>query len=266
MKDKFRPQSIELWVAISWIILFILQVVNVSKGLAGNTMDSLVLTYDNLLVPHSIFSYLWWIMSVIFAIYLWHQFFQDEELVHYKLPFIRPMGLLLAIISILWLILFQLQLFLVALIFGLVTLALLFLINLQLRSRSLKKLSFIAYELPFSMGFGYAMFLWMENLWILLGTKIDNFSSSQLWSIIMLIIGFVLFMSIMIKFHNAFMGLGFTLGYLGILIRHFATWKAQYIAVVLVNIIICALLIYSIFQAVLYTKRKARHIIERRQY
>ncbi len=258
MKDKFHLKSMPMWTLIALIILFIIQIVNQVHGIGGQPFSEVFLQYDHLLVPLDYFFYFWWVLAIFLALFCWYQFFQDHRFITYKLDFIRPMSILWVVLTIIWIILFQYEKFLVAFIFKIFSFLVLFLVVGQLNKRPLTGLDALAIKAPFNLLFGWTTFMLVQNLMILLVSKIANIETSQLWAVIILLIGLIIYLAIIMKINDPFYGAAFFIGYLGILLRHFIDWKADYIITLIVQIILTAMALYMLVQTIIHPKKTPR--------
>lgn len=256
MREKFRPQNIEIWSTLAWLILYILQMVNASKGLGGNTMADINAAYEHLLLPHPAARYVWWFLALAMAFFVWAQFFEDHRIHELKLSFIRPMGLSTAVLGIVWLVLYQAELSLISLLFGFLVLFFLFLMLAQLSRRSLIGRDALMFQLPISLLMGWSIFVWIQNLMTLLAQKVTGFGESQLWAILLLIISTFIFIALITQLKDLAMAGSYILGYIFILANQFGPLKSRYIGLWIITLLLTGALI--IFAVKLYQNSKKR--------
>lgn len=202
----------------------------------GKTTGQLSDMYPNLFVPAGITFSIWGIIYLLLAAFCVIQFSPSNKII------IEKIGWLFAISSFLnglWILAWHYQKLSLSLIVMLGMLALLILINFKLRDQT-----FSITKAAFGIYLGWICIATIANVTALLvNVNWKGFGfSDQIWTIVMISIGFIITSLTVVRLNNPFIGLSVVWAFAGIAIKRQDDYKSVFI-VAIIALILAAIVV-----------------------
>jgi hypothetical protein len=226
MTEKSSKKIINIFVAISFVIMITVNALANILPINGNTTGQVSDYYKNLFAPTGLTFTIWGLIYILLAFYSLYQlgFFQTEKSI-IKTGLLEKVGLYFIISSIanaLWIFSWHYQIIPVSMILMITILICLILIFIEIGKEKLSLKQKFFLRLPFSVYFGWITVATIANattLLVSLGWNRFNLSE-PLWTIIIIVIGFLISTATILKYKDYMYGLVIIWGYIGILIKH----------------------------------------------
>ncbi len=255
-----KPIFIKISAAIAYlaviIVNFLANALPINRIATGQVSDS----YPNLFAPAGITFSIWGLIYILLGLYILYQFglFQKRKAKSKLLYRIGIYFIISSIANVLWIFSWHYKLIWASLIFMIVILYSLIKIADFIRREKLSSKEYFFISLPFSVYFGWITVATIANVTtFLVSIDWDGFGiSSQIWTVLVILIGTAIGILRMIKDRNIAYGLVFVWAYAGIWIKHASPsgFDGQFSGIIITVISCIALFLASI--AFLFYRKK----------
>lgn len=240
---------------ISLIIFILMIIINALGGLGkfnATSISDISKTYNNLITPASFTFWIWFVIYILLLVYILYSvdIIENDNSNYENSIFNKVKNFFIAnmFFNILWVISWVYNDILLSMIFIIAIFFTLLKITEYINSRRLNNKQVLYITIPFNLYFGWISVALVSNLMTLITSYgIRAFSASgYIISILLLILGILIFYLIFKKNNNAFYFIGFLWGYIGIFANHIikSGFSLQYPFMLVLSIISIFIVIF----------------------
>lgn len=264
MKLNKEHFSLKITVAITYLIMVIVNALANILPINGMNTGEISDSYANLFAPAGITFAIWGVIYFLLLVYVIYQFgiFQSDS-DPYREDLFKRIGIYFAISSVLnsiWIFAWHYRMIELSLILIVGVLICLILINQHTKKVRLSFKDKIFIRIPFSIYFGWITVATIANVTTLL-VKLGwgGFGISEvIWTIIILIVGTLISIGTIIRNRDFFYGLVVIWAYVGIYIKHVSpeTFNGEYQSII-TSVVVCLVFLVLAEAYILFANRKS---------
>lgn len=251
-----KPTVARIFVTLFYIGMIIVNALSILLPINNLTPQQVSDLYPNLFAPAGITFSIWsviYVLLALFVLYQWGLFNRGSKMNESTWRRVRFLFIINAAANMSWLFAWHYKLITLSVIIMLILLITLIRMVTLLNQQPLSTKDYLFIRLPFSVYFGWITIATIANItsWIV-SLKLDFFQDRQeLWTIVVLIIGFVIAAATILRNRDIPYGLVIVWAYYGILLKHQSPdgWNNAY-PMIKTTIITCivALLVVMVYQ------------------
>lgn len=258
-----RYSPLRIFAAITFILMVVVNGLANALPINGQTTGEVSDTYPNLFAPAGYTFGIWIVIYILLLVYTVYQLgvFKNSSS-RTRVEILDKVSILFAISSIansVWIFAWHYNIIWLSLILMVVILTSLIFINRELKERELTIKEKVFVKLPFSVYFGWITVATIANVTtFLVSIDWDGFGIAEnIWTIIVLLIGFLISTAVIVKDRNIVYGLTIIWAYTGILVKHSnkSGFDAAYPSVIS-SVSICIAFLFIIILYTLFSKEK----------
>lgn len=263
MGDKNRRLGVKILVAVTYVLMVIVNTLAVTLPINGVGTGQVSDFYPNLFAPAGVTFSIWGVIYLLLGAYTLYQFgfFKYGKSLLKENQF-NTIGLYFSLSSIanaLWIFSWQYYIIPLSMLIMIVILVLLILIVREIKKDELSQRDRIFVRLPFSVYFGWITVATIANVTVLLvSLGWNGYGKSEvIWTVIIIAIGCLIGGVTTVINKDMAYGLVIIWAYTGIFIKHTSTFANHYPAVITTVTICIALLIIAEVYVFMTTRKKA---------
>lgn len=253
--------------ALNWLGFMLTVVVNLladALPINGKTTQEVADAYPNLFSPARFSFGIWIIIYILLALFCSYQvglFAPKGPKTAIIIKRIGPYFFLASLLNVAWIIVWHYQMVTLSLVVMILLLSMLLAAYTRIDNRTVTAREKWLIRVPFSLYLGWVSVATMANFAAFLsGAGWGGWGLTEsVWTVVLIVVGAFIALGVLFKKQDIVFASAFIWAFIGILVRHIATFHAQYSLVMIAAIIAIAILVIDcirVFAMNLIRKRK----------